>query len=320
MRKSGMTDSRVPGETSRSIAIVGAGALGSVFASALLQAGHSVTLLGRRATPDITVCDPPCVVQKTPLRVETDPSSVAGAEFVLMLVKAYDTGTATRAIAPYICHDATVVTLQNGLGNAAQIRKHLPPSQHVLSGVTSQAARRVSPGLILHTGEGPTVIGYDGDVEHVAARDLAAILASAGLPATATGDIDWFIWQKVAVNAAINGLTAVAGVPNGALSSRPSLLAAAEALADEAAAVAAAHGYHLVALQRTLRDTIRATAENRSSMLQDVEAGRRTEVDAIYGSLIAAGRAHGLASPSLTVIDALVRSVSGHDGDEEEPK
>lgn len=320
MRKSGMADSRVPGDNRRSIAIVGAGALGSVFASALLRAGQTVTLLGRRSTPDITVCEPPCIVQKTTLRVATDPSAIASAEFVLMLVKAYDTESATRAIAPYISSHATVVTLQNGLGNAATIRRHLPSGQRVLAGVTSQAARRVSPGLVLHTGEGPTVIGYASEAEHVAAGELAVILAHSGLPATASGDIDRLVWQKVAVNAAINGLTAVAGVPNGTLMTRTSLLAAAEALAEEAAAVAAAYGYHLVAIERTLRNTIRSTAENRSSMLQDMEAGRRTEVDAIYGSLIAAGRARGLASPSLTVIDALVRSVSGHDGDEEEPR
>jgi 2-dehydropantoate 2-reductase len=252
------------------------------------------------------------------LHVETDPASVNIAELVLMLVKAYDTEQATRNIAPYLRPDSTVVTLQNGLGNAAVIRANLPGRQHVLAGVTSQAARRVSRGLILHTGVGPTVIGYENDAEHVTADRLAGILASAGLPAAATGDIDRFIWQKVAVNAAINGLTAIARVPNGALIARTSLFAAATALADEAAAVASAHGYDLVATQRTLQDTLEATAENRSSMLQDVDAGRRTEVDAIYGSLIVAGRARGLALPALTVIDALVRSISGHTGEREE--
>jgi 2-dehydropantoate 2-reductase len=319
MRKSGMADSRFAGDSLHNIAVIGAGALGSVFASALLQAGNSVTLLGRRPTPDITVCEPPCSVQETPLRVETEPSTVASADFVLMLVKAYDTAAATRNIAPHLRPDATLVTLQNGLGNVGRMREHLPSAQRVLAGVTSQAARRVSPGLILHTGVGPTMIGYKSDDEHVASAQLAAILSRASLPATATGDINRYIWQKVAVNAAINGLTAVAGVTNGELLKRPSLFEAADVLIDEASAVASAHGHDLLTIHHILRETIAATKENRSSMLQDVEAGRRTEVDAIYGSLIAAGRTTGLATPALTVIDALVRSISGFDGYREEP-
>lgn len=313
-----MAESHCNGSKPTRIAIIGAGALGSVFGGALLAAGNSVTLLGRRPTPDITVCEPPCNVQQTLLHVETDPASVAGANLVLMLVKAYDTEQATQGIAPYLRPDATVVTLQNGLGNAARIRAHLPGHQRVLSGTTSQAARRVSRGLIMRTGAGPTVIGYETDADRTAAEHLAGLLSDAGLPAAISGDIDRFIWQKVAVNAAINGVTAIARVPNGDLITRNSLHAAATALVDEAAAVAAAHGYDLAGIHRILTETVRSTAENRSSMLQDVEAGRRTEVDAIYGSLIAAGLNIGLALPALTVIDALVRSVSGHDGDGEE--
>jgi 2-dehydropantoate 2-reductase len=308
-----MADPRASGISATNIAIVGAGALGSVFAAALLRAGHAVLLLGRRPTPDITVCEPPCTVRDKPLRVETDPRSVASAAFVLMLVKAYDTAEAAQGIAPYLHPDTTLITLQNGLGNVERLRMHLPEGQQVLAGVTSQAARRVSPGLILHTGEGPTMIGYASEADRGAATTLASILTGAGLPATPTGDIDRYIWQKVAVNAAINGLTAVARVPNGELSQRPSLTDAADALADEASAIASAHGYELTGIHRIVRDTIAATAVNRSSMLQDIEAGRPTEVDAIYGSLIAAGRSVGLATPALTVIDALVRSISGYD-------
>jgi 2-dehydropantoate 2-reductase len=305
-----MVDSRSRSDTTSNIAVIGAGALGSVFASALLNAGNFVTLLGRRLTPDISVCEPPCAIQQTQLRVETDPATISDAKFVLMLVKAYDTEVATRSIAPFLAPESTVITLQNGLGSAERISAHLPGSQVVLSGVTSQAARRVSPGLVIHTGSGPTVIGYRNEVERTRAERVRTVLVNAGIPTSITGDIDRFIWQKVAVNAAINGLTALARVPNGAILSQPPLTAAAEVVLDEATAVAAAHGYDLPGIRQTLRSTIQATAENRSSMLQDVEAGRRTEVDAIYGSLIEAGHERGLALPALTVIDALVRSIS----------
>ena len=313
-----MVDPQCQGDKTGHIAVVGAGALGSVFASALLKAGNTVSLLGRRQSPQITVCTPPCDVDDVQLHVESDPSVIADAEFVLMLVKAYDTEEATRGIAPHLRPLATVVTLQNGLGNVARIRRQLTGGHQVLAGVTSQAARRYSPSLVLRTGVGPTLIGYRNDEERPAAVRLADILVNAGLPAAATGDIDRYIWQKVAVNAAINGLTAVAGVTNGTLRSRSSLWAASVELAHEAASVAAASGYDISDIDDILRDTIAATSENRSSMLQDLEAGRRTEVDAIYGSLIAAGQASGLALPALTVMDALVRSISGRENNGEE--
>lgn len=306
-----MLDSCQEADTSHlSFAIVGSGALGSVFAAALQRAGRNVVLLGRRATPDITVCEPPCRISQATLRVETDPAAVTNADVVLMLVKSYDTETATRSVATYLRPDATVVTLQNGLGNVALIRANLTGTQRVLAGVTSQAARRVSPGLILHTGVGPTMIGYTSADERSLADLLASVLRDAGLPSAATGDIDRFVWQKVAVNAAINGLTAIARVPNGVLFEQAPLREAAETLVEEAAAVASAYGYDLPSIQEVLRETIVATSVNRSSMLQDIDAGRPTEVDAIYGSLISAGQQMGLALPALTVIDALVRSIA----------
>lgn len=302
--------SEPPARSSPRVAVVGAGALGSVFASALLKAGYEVSLLGRRPTPDITVCEPPCRVQERTLRVTTDRSAVAGADFVLMLVKAYDTAAATRGIAPYLSPDATVISLQNGLGNAGRIREHLAGSQRVLTGATSQAARRVSPGLVLHTGTGPTIIGYADETERQVAETLAGILHLSGLPASASGDIARHVWRKVAINAAINGPTAIASVPNGQLLVDPHLRRAAESILDEAAAIAAANGYDLCDIHAALVSTLTATSANHSSMLQDVEAGRPAEVDAIYEQLIAAGAAKGLASPALTVVDALVRHAS----------
>ncbi|MFT4041400.1 MAG: 2-dehydropantoate 2-reductase, partial [Thermomicrobiales bacterium] len=235
---------------------------------------------------------------------------VAGASFVLILVKSYDTASAVARIAPYLHRDATVVSLQNGLGNVERIRQALPAGQIVLGGVTTQAARRVSPGLVLHTGEGLTYIGYRSDAEQACAESLVALLNAAGMPAVVTDELNHAVWQKLAINSAINGPTAIAKVANGDILRSPHLLLAAEELANESARIALANGVRLEKITLTLHETLQATASNRSSMLQDIEANRRTEVDAIYGAQIRAGTLRGVPSPALTVMDALVRAVS----------
>lgn len=295
------------------VAIVGNGALGSIFTAALVQNGVAVALIGRQPGPAITVCEPPCAIRSNAIPVTADPSAVSIADFVLILVKAYDTEAAVARIAPYLQRHATVVSLQNGLGNVERIRRQLPPGQMVLGGVTSQAARRISPGLVLHTGQGLTRIGYRSGPEQAGAQRLVELLNRAGLPAQTTAHLDHAQWQKLAINSAINGPTAIARVANGEILRNPHLLAAAEALADESAHIAAAHGVVLSGVGAALRETLVATASNRSSMLQDIEANRRTEVDAIYGEQIRASTLRGVSSPALTLMDALVRAVSRED-------
>ncbi|MFT4040042.1 MAG: 2-dehydropantoate 2-reductase, partial [Thermomicrobiales bacterium] len=100
----------IPQGPSESVAIVGNGALGSIIAAALLQSGVSVALIGRRPGPAITVCEPPCAVRPLAIPVTADPAAVAGASFVLILVKSYDTASAVARLAPYLHRGATVVS------------------------------------------------------------------------------------------------------------------------------------------------------------------------------------------------------------------
>jgi 2-dehydropantoate 2-reductase len=174
--------------------------------------------------------------------------------------------------------------------------------------VTSQAATRVGPGAVRHAGEGPTLIGYLDEADAPLAAELARIFATAGMPAAAVADIEHWVWQKAAVNAAINGLTALGGFRNGAIVDDPELLAAAEIVAEEAASVARALGIELGGMRGALVDTATATAENRSSMLQDLDRGRATEVDAIHGAILAVGSEVGIATPAIQVLTALIRA------------
>lgn len=299
------------------VVVLGPGALGCVFGAALFRSGHDVTLLGR-SSPHLDALRASGLrleridgtVEHLAIPAAADPRIAAKAELILVLVKAADTSAAARAIAPYAHDGQVLLTLQNGLGNAERIRAEAGPGSCVLSGVTSQGATRLAPGSVRHAGEGPTVLGgtLGNGRDLSGAREIAAVLTAAGLPAAAVPDIAPWIWRKLAVNAAINGLTALAGVKNGMIASDTGLLGAAEIVAEEAAAVARAQGWELGGMREQIVTTAVATAENRSSMLQDLDAGRPTEVGAIHESILAAGQEAGVGAPATAVLAALIRA------------
>lgn len=299
-------------------AILGPGALGIIFAAALHRTGYPVVLVGHPSpwTHEIQVNGVRLesldgVQNLMRLPVSTEAKKVAGADALVILVKTVSTREALAGVAPHITAGTTIVTLQNGLGNADEIREVIGATHIVLSGTTSQAARRVMPNTVVHTGAGPTVIGYASDDERSAATRIAGALSDAGLPAAAVPDIDRWLWRKAAINAAVNGLTALAGVSNGAILADQDLFSAADAVAEEAAAVARAGGIELGDLRQMLRDTLLATAANRSSMLQDVEAGRPTEVESIQGAIVRRGREVGVSTPLNALLTAVIKAKAG---------
>jgi 2-dehydropantoate 2-reductase len=295
--------------------IVGPGALGSVFGATLAKAAHDVAMLGRSSPAldalrngGVSVNLQDGTITRFRPQITDDPAVIAGAEVILVLVKAYDTLAAMRSIRPHVRNEHVILTLQNGLGNAERIRSVLGDTARILTGVTSQAATRTGPDTVIHAGEGPTIIGPLACENVPAAAELAAVVSAAGLPTAAVTDIERWIWQKVAVNAAINGLTALGGFPNGTIVDDPGLLDAAEIIGDEAADVARTLGFELGGTRRAIAETAAATATNRSSMLQDLEAGRPTEVEAIHGAIVAAGHAAGIATPVNQVLAAVIRA------------
>ena len=298
------------------IVILGPGALGAVFGAALHRAGHDVTLLGRESphlnalrAAGLTLTRLDGTAALHAIAATDDPNVITGADLVLFLVKATDTTTAARSIAPYLHPEQTILTLQNGLGNVERIRAAVGPGPRILLGVTSQGATRLRPGSVRHAGEGPTVIGSPPE-DASKAREIAAAFTAGGIPTAAVAEIEPWVWRKLAVNAAINGLTALAGVKNGMIASDESLLDAAEIVAEEVAAIARALGWELRGMRAAVKETARATAENRSSMLQDLEAGRPTEVAAIHEAIIAAGSEAGIGAPATTVVAALIEARS----------
>jgi len=315
---------------------VGPGALGCLFGGLLALAGHDVRMLARRAehaerlARDGLRIERDGAEQRATVRADTDPARLGPVDLAIVLVKATDTAAAATSLPALLGPDGVAVSLQNGLGNVDALASVLGVGR-VLGGVTSQGATLLGPGHVRHAGFGPTSLAEAGDspaprvddvetpgIRTAPSREpsaraiaIAALLDAAGLPARAAPAVEPLVWGKLIANAAINALGTLLRCPNGALVERPSSAPLFDGLAAEAGAVAAALGVALPfpdAIEHA-RGVARVTAANRNSMLQDIEAGRRTEIDAINGGVACLGAEVGMPTPLNATVAALIRAI-----------
>lgn len=312
------------------IAVLGAGAMGSLLAGMLAAAGEPVVLLARASANALTIARQGLLIERpgaaairVRVPVATDPAAVVAPTFLVVLVKHWATAEALAPLAPWLGERTLVVSLQNGLATREALLAALPrhPPGSIASGITAQAALMSEPGAVVHTGAGPTVLGLPGESDPEDVMLLAAALTRAGWDTVIAPDIRQATWRKLAVNAAINGIGALAAVPNGWIADRDDLRGLASQVADEVAAVARAEGAEIGDAAEAVITVSRATAANRSSMLRDIERGRRTEVDAIHGAIAALAVRHGVEAPLVTALAAMIRAresraIAGH-GDEQ---
>ncbi len=240
-----------------------------------------------------------------PVQVTDDPKRCQGAASALVLVKAWGTERAARWLKTCLAEDGLAVTLQNGLGNRETLARDLGPARVAL-GVTTTGATLLEPGLVRAAGAGTVSIE-----RHAAIGPIEAALRSSGLTVEIIEDAGSLVWGKLVVNAAINPLTALLRVTNGDLLARQDARALMSELALEAAHVAAAEGVQLPFADpvAAAAAVARATAANRSSMLQDVERGAHTEIDMICGAIAQRGEAHGVPTPVNRICWKLVRAL-----------
>jgi len=301
---------------SEPLLIVGTGALACLFAARLAAVGTKVTLLGTwpegleaLRTHGVRVKDDG-EERAYPVQATADPAECAGIRLALVLVKSWQTERAARQLGACLPSDGLALTLQNGLGNRETLEQALGPSRVAL-GVTTGGATLVGPGRVRPGGEGVISLGA-----HPRLDPLAGLLRSAGFTVEIVQQPDGLLWSKLVVNAAINPLTALLRVPNGELLNRPSARTLMADAAREAAAVATA--LHLELTHEdpvtTVEDVARRTAANHSSMLQDVQRGASTEIDAICGAIVAAGERCGLPTPVNRTLWLLVRGLSEDEG------
>lgn len=277
------------------ITVLGCGALGQLWLAALCKRGHEVQGWLRVAQPycSVNVIDEDGSVFNESLTAN-DPDFLAQSDLLLVTLKAWQVSDAVKSLASILPTTTPVLLIHNGMGTVEEL-KAIP--QPLLMGITTHAARR-DGNIIIHVASGTTHIGparqQDGDYSYLA-DTLQEVLP----------DVAWHntirpqLWRKLAVNCVINPLTALWNCPNGELLAHPVLT---ETICNEVAAVMEREGHHTSAddLLYYVNQVIENTAQNVSSMLQDVRAQRRTEADYITGYLLRRARAHGIAVPENT--------------------
>jgi len=289
------------------VVVFGAGSLGSLLGG-LLAREHDVTLVGR---------DPhAAAVRESGLRVtgaveasERPAATTDGrgltADCAVVTVKAFDTAAAARVLATG--EYGVAVSLQNGLGNEATLAGAL--SCPVLAGTATYGAELVEPGVVRCTGVGEVTLGARAGGPSEWADRVGAAFDAAGVETAVAADMPARLWRKLAVNAGVNGVTALARADNEAVLTGDAAAVATDA-AREVARVATAAGVDVdeSAAVGALRSVAGDTADNASSTLQDVRAGRRTEVDAIHGAVVERADEHGVDAPVNRTLAGLLRA------------
>lgn len=300
------------------IAIIGPGALGCLLAARLFVAGEDVGLVDYRPQRVRLLRERGLIFtdlngSRTVLPVPVAlPEELKPARLTLITVKTHQTRAAARDLPALMAAGGLALTLQNGLGNVEQLAAVAGP-ERLLAGVTFVGATRPGDGEVIFAGRGATVIGAPAGsrVTPEEMAQVAEVFQKAGLPCQVRKDIEAVLWEKLAVNVGINPLTAILRVPNGALPEIPEAWELAVAAAQEAAAVAAVSGFHLnIDPEARLQEVCTATARNRSSMLQDVLAGRPTEIDALNAQVSFRGQALGVATPVNDLFTRLIRALT----------
>lgn len=301
------------------IVIVGAGAIGTLLGSLLGKGGHEIILidtkrevvdaLNRQGIGLMTLgMENPDDITYSTVQAVKDAKGIDSCDAVLITVKSYDTVYAIRSVAHLVTDHSPVVSLQTGLGNI-EVMAGIVPRTRILGGITFMAATALGPGRVRHGGPGKTYIGELDGTRTPRLERLHDAFASAGLEISMVHRIIGRLWCKVIVYSAINTMSSIQRVKNGSLLDQMESITLMKRLIDEGRAVADACGIDLVYpdLYDLLFDACRRTANNLSSMLQDLVYERRTEIDAICGVLCRYGAVKGVPTTTHRTMTELIK-------------
>ena len=295
--------------------MMGAGAMGSLFGGLLTRVGEEVWLVGNRKEQIDSICSAGLTLEEKgksqiiPMKATSDVASVGKADLVIFFVKTYDIQEAVSDALILEKEDTIFLTLQNGLGNEEVICKKIDRKK-VMLGITGHGATLLEPGHIRHAGWGKTFIGeLDHRITDRALR-IAQMFCNSGIETEVSPNIHNHVWGKLLVNVGINALTALTGFKNGQLLDYSETVRLMEKLVFEAAEVARKKG---IQIEENPIDRVRkaaeATRENRSSMGQDFDHKRKTEIDAINGAVVREAQLLGIPVPFNKAVTDLVKAI-----------
>lgn len=294
------------------VAVIGAGAVGGYFGGMLARAGDPVVMIGRSAFVEAVkkkglFLDALTFQESVRVEASTELKAVRGAEIVLFCVKTKDNAATAKELAPLLAPGTIVVSMQNGVDNADQIRA--ASGIEAISAVVYVAASVPEPGRVKHSGRGDLVIGP----RSARTERIAGLFEPAGVGCRISDNIAGELWTKLTWNCALNAVSALGQVPYGQIAASPDARKLVETAVHEILAVARAAGVHPpgfedphVALAGALQIATQM-AEAYSSTAQDMMRGKRTEIDSLNGYISRRGAEFGVPTPVNHALFTLVK-------------
>ncbi len=302
------------------ILVLGAGAMGSLLGARLSLTGNQVSLFSTDRKHMQSIREDGLFIEELDGTVShhrldaylTPREIPKKADLVLVMVKSYATRVALENI-PDCCGTATVfLTLQNGIGNWENIAA-VVDRERILVGSTAQGSTLLSPGRVRHGGNGTTFIGEIAAPVSGRVKDLVELFRSAGFVTEPSDHVERLIWEKLVINVGINAITALTGIRNGFIAASATASSVCRAAVEEAILVAGAKGFKMgTEMAERVLSVARATAVNRSSMGQDVDRKKRTEIDAINGAIVGFGEQEGIPTPVNSTLTRLVKTLEAN--------
>lgn len=295
--------------------IMGAGAMGSLFGALLTRSGEDVWLVTTRKEHFDKISkagiklEEKGIVYQIDVKITLNVGSIGKADLVLYFVKTYHTEKAVTDSLAFEKDETIFLSLQNGIGNEEVICRKVDRKK-VLLGVTNHGATLLGPGHIRHAGWGETYIGeLDGRITD-RANQVAQMFKKAGIETLVSDRIYDLVWEKLFINIGINALSALTGLKNGELLDHHETVNMMELLVKEAIEVAKAKGINIQGNPiEKVKKVAEATRENRSSMGQDFDYQRKTEIDSINGAIVKEAKALGIDVPYNQTITNLVKVI-----------
>jgi len=300
------------------IAIVGAGAMGCLYGAKLSKVkSNQVFFLDvwqehiDAINKNGLIMEENGSIRKYRRLIATNNSdSVGPVDLAIIFVKSTLTYEAIEKNKSIFGIDTTAITLQNGLGNI-EIISNAIGSKNVIAGTTAHGATMICPGKIRHAGAGKTIIGeLTGEITD-RIKNIESIFNEADIETTVSDNVVGLVWDKLLINVGINALTGITRVENGRLLDYPEIEQLLELAVSEAMKVAESKSIKLSftdPVEHT-KDVCKATAANKSSMLQDVIKGNKTEIEMINGAIVKEGKSFGIDTPVNLVLTNIIKFI-----------